>query len=150
MHDPETHGFLATLHPMGRMGAVKDIIDAVFYRETADFITGETFYVDGGADQIRAELSAIRRRTSKPINLNFFCHAPAAVDTTSEAAWRQRLRPYYVELGLDPEMPAPVSSIPPFEALHCDLIADLRPEIVSFHFGLPSETLMSSSEGLRL
>ncbi len=92
-------------------------------------------------DQIRAELSAIRRRTSKPINLNFFCHAPAAVDTTSEAAWRQRLRPYYVELGLDPEMPAPVSSIPPFEALHCDLIADLRPEIVSFHFGLPSKAV---------
>ena len=93
-------------------------------------------------DQIRAELGAIRGRTSKPVNLNFFCHAPATVDTTCEAAWRQRLRPYYVELGLDPEMPAPVSSIPPFDAVHCDLLADLRPEIVSFHFGLPSETLM--------
>jgi len=49
MHDPGTHGFLATLHPMGRMGEVKDIVDAVLYLETADFITGETLHVDGGA-----------------------------------------------------------------------------------------------------
>ena len=94
-------------------------------------------------EQIRAELGAIRQRTSKPINMNFFCHAPATVDMIREAAWQQRLRPYYVELGLDPEIPAPVSSIPPFDAVHCDLLADLRPEIVSFHFGLPSEPLMS-------
>ena len=101
-------------------------------------------------DQIRAELGAIRGRTSKPVNLNFFCHAAATVDTTCEAAWRQRLRPYYVELGLDPEMSAPVSSIPPFDAVHCDLLADLRPEIVSFHFGLPSEDSHASGEGHRL
>ncbi len=49
MHDPGMHGFLATLHPMGRMGEVKDIVDAVLYLETADFITGETLHVDGGA-----------------------------------------------------------------------------------------------------
>src|SRR5712671_7708804 len=56
------------------------------------------------ADQIRAELSAIRRQTAKPINLNFFCHASPATDPAREAAWRGQLKSYYVELGLAPEM----------------------------------------------
>ena len=49
----------------------------------------------------------------------------------------------FVELGLDPEMPVPASSIPSFGSVHCDLVAELKPEIVSFHFGLPSEDLLS-------
>ncbi len=49
MHPVETHAFLATLHPMGRMGAVAEIVEAVLYLETADFVTGETLHVDGGA-----------------------------------------------------------------------------------------------------
>ena len=48
MHAPETHGFLASLHPMGRLGEVKEIVDAVLYLEGADFVTGETLHVDGG------------------------------------------------------------------------------------------------------
>jgi NAD(P)-dependent dehydrogenase (short-subunit alcohol dehydrogenase family) len=49
MHPPETHAFLAGLHPMGRIGEVKDIVEAVLYLEAAAFVTGETLYVDGGA-----------------------------------------------------------------------------------------------------
>ena len=49
MHPVETHAFLATLHPMGRMGAIAEIVEAVLYLETADFVTGETLHVDGGA-----------------------------------------------------------------------------------------------------
>ena len=64
-----------------------------------------------GPDQARAEFAAIRQGTSKPINMNFFCHAVPPIDAAREAAWRQRLRPYFVELGLDPEMPVPASSI---------------------------------------
>lgn len=48
MHAPETHEFLAGLHPMGRMGAVKDVVDAVLYLERAEFVTGETLNIDGG------------------------------------------------------------------------------------------------------
>jgi nitronate monooxygenase len=94
-------------------------------------------------DQVRAEVATIRHGTSKPINLNFFCHGPPTIDTAREAAWRQRLRPYYIELGLNPAMPAPAPSLPPFGSVHCDLVAELEPEIVSFHFGLPSEDLLS-------
>jgi len=48
MHAEETHDFLAALHPVGRMGEVSDIVDAVLFLETAPFVTGEILHVDGG------------------------------------------------------------------------------------------------------
>jgi NAD(P)-dependent dehydrogenase (short-subunit alcohol dehydrogenase family) len=48
MHSPETHEFLAKLHPVGRMGETKDIVDAVLFLESAGFVTGEILHVDGG------------------------------------------------------------------------------------------------------
>jgi nitronate monooxygenase len=94
-------------------------------------------------DQVFAEFASVRQRTSKPINVNFFCHAPTAIDAAREAAWRQLLKSYHVELGLDPELPSPALIIAPFGSVHCDLVGELKPEIVSFHFGLPSEDLLS-------
>jgi NAD(P)-dependent dehydrogenase (short-subunit alcohol dehydrogenase family) len=49
MHAPEAHGFLATLQPMGRMGEIQEVVDAVMYLERASFVTGEIMHVDGGA-----------------------------------------------------------------------------------------------------
>ncbi|TDU32681.1 NAD(P)-dependent dehydrogenase (short-subunit alcohol dehydrogenase family) [Panacagrimonas perspica] len=48
MHPPEAHGFLDALHPVGHMGEIQDIVDAVLYLERATFVTGETLHVDGG------------------------------------------------------------------------------------------------------
>jgi NAD(P)-dependent dehydrogenase (short-subunit alcohol dehydrogenase family) len=48
MHPPETHSTLAALHPVGRMGAIDEVVEAVLYLEGADFVTGETIHVDGG------------------------------------------------------------------------------------------------------
>ncbi|MGY8663347.1 SDR family oxidoreductase [Bradyrhizobium sp. UFLA05-109] len=48
MHAPETYDFLAKLHPVGRMGEVRDVVDAVLYLEGAAFTTGEILHVDGG------------------------------------------------------------------------------------------------------
>lgn len=48
MHPPETHEALGRLHPMGRMGEMRDVVDAVLYLEKAPFVTGATVYVDGG------------------------------------------------------------------------------------------------------
>ncbi|TCC28071.1 SDR family NAD(P)-dependent oxidoreductase [Kribbella speibonae] len=48
MHPEETHEFLAALHPVGRLGEIEEIVDAVTYLETAHFVTGETLHVDGG------------------------------------------------------------------------------------------------------
>jgi NAD(P)-dependent dehydrogenase (short-subunit alcohol dehydrogenase family) len=48
MHPAEAHEALAKLHPMGRMGEIKDIVDAVLFLESAGFVTGEILHVDGG------------------------------------------------------------------------------------------------------
>lgn len=48
MHAPQTHEFLAGLHPVKRLGEVKDIVDAVLFLESAPFVTGEILHVDGG------------------------------------------------------------------------------------------------------
>jgi NAD(P)-dependent dehydrogenase (short-subunit alcohol dehydrogenase family) len=48
MHPPETHAALARMHPLGRMGEISDIVDAVLYLESASFVTGEILHVDGG------------------------------------------------------------------------------------------------------
>ena len=49
MHAAEAHGFLASLQPMGRMGTIQEVVDAVMYLERAAFVTGEIMHVDGGA-----------------------------------------------------------------------------------------------------
>jgi nitronate monooxygenase len=95
------------------------------------------------ADQIRAELSLIREQTAHPINLNFFCHTAPGVDSGRERAWRERLASYYVELGLDPSAPVASSSRTAFDRAMCDLVEECRPEVVSFHFGLPEKELVA-------
>ncbi|MFC6488758.1 NAD(P)H-dependent flavin oxidoreductase, partial [Nitratireductor sp. GCM10026969] len=93
-------------------------------------------------EQIHTELGIIRQRTDRPINLNFFCHSQPAPDAAREAAWRAQLAPYYAALGLDAET---VSSGPgrnPFNAEACAVVEEHRPEVVSFHFGLPDGPLL--------
>jgi NAD(P)-dependent dehydrogenase (short-subunit alcohol dehydrogenase family) len=48
MHAPETHDSLAALHPLGRLGEISDVVDAIVYLENAAFVTGEILHVDGG------------------------------------------------------------------------------------------------------
>lgn len=96
-----------------------------------------------GEDRIRAELGVIRQRTSRPINVNFFCHRPARFDADREAAWRRTLEPYYEEIGLGPDTEAPSSDRKPFDSHLCAVVEELRPEVVSFHFGLPADDLVA-------
>ena len=77
------------------------------------------------------------------VNLNFFAHDVPQPDAAREAAWRAALRPYYDELGLDQ---AAIPSGPgrlPFGEEAAALIESLRPEVVSFHFGLPAPALLA-------
>lgn len=94
------------------------------------------------ADKIRAELGVIRQQTSNPINVNFFTHTPPAPDPAREAAWRDRLSDYYVEFGLDPNASAPAVNRAPFDDAMCAVVEEVRPEVISFHFGLPEQTLL--------
>jgi nitronate monooxygenase len=90
----------------------------------------------------RAALAAVRAATRRPINVNFFCHSMPKPDAAEEQRWRARLAGYYRELGLDPEMPFPVGGRTPFDAAFCGWIEEARPEVASFHFGLPEPALL--------
>lgn len=95
-----------------------------------------------GPDQVREQVEKIRARTRKPINLNFFCHKPPTPNNAREAAWRDRLRPYYVELGVDPNTPPPGGGRAPFDETMCEVVETVKPEVASFHFGLPAPKLL--------
>ena len=101
-------------------------------------------------DKIAEDVATIRARTNKPINLNFFCHQPPADDAEREAAWLNKLAPYYAELGADtPKVPFK-ASIVPFTSATCSVVEQLRPAVVSFHFGLPDAALVAAGEEGRL
>jgi len=91
---------------------------------------------------LRDQFAKIRARTDKPVNVNFFCHTAPALNNARETRWRDRLKSYYEELGIDPSAPVPTSNRAPFDPTFCDVIEDLKPEVVSFHFGLPAADLL--------
>jgi nitronate monooxygenase len=95
------------------------------------------------AEKAREQVNIIRQRVSAPVNMNFFCHKAVDADPRREATWRQRLTPYYRELGLDPSAPINAANRAPFDAALCEVVEELKPEIVSFHFGLPDQALLS-------
>jgi nitronate monooxygenase len=94
-------------------------------------------------EQLREQVVAFRAACEAPLNLNFFCHQPPAPDAAREAAWRERLAPSYRAWGLGPDTPVPVSNRAPFDAAFCEVVEALKPEVVSFHFGLPEATLLA-------
>lgn len=96
-----------------------------------------------GPEQIRQELQAFRQASRGPLNLNFFCHTPPPDDPARIARWKAALRPYYEEVGADFEAPTPVSSRAPFDDSACALVEEYKPEVVSFHFGLPQPRLLA-------
>ncbi|HVN28682.1 MAG TPA: nitronate monooxygenase family protein, partial [Candidatus Binataceae bacterium] len=101
------------------------------------------------ADGVRSALQMIRRATSRPINVNFFCHTPPTPDPARAMAWRARLALYYVELGLDPEAPLPEATRKPFDSELCSIVEEFKPEVVSFHFGLPERGLLERVRATR-
>jgi nitronate monooxygenase len=92
-------------------------------------------------ERISADVAAFRSRARKPVSLNFTCHRGGPSDPEKERAWLRHLAPYYAELGVEaPALPLEAPH-PPFDAEACAAIEATRPEIVSFHYGLPEPSL---------
>lgn len=94
-------------------------------------------------DKARAEMGVIRQQTGKPFNVNFFCHTPPDPDPAKDAAWKAGLAPYFAELGLDADASAPAVNRAPFDDAMCDLMVEMKPDVISFHFGLPEAALLN-------
>ena len=93
-------------------------------------------------DAMRSELVAIRAQSGEPFNVNFFCHVPPVPSTERESAWRAALLPYYRKYGIDPEKIPAGPGRAPFSAEAAAVLDEIRPAVVSFHFGLPSPALV--------
>lgn len=94
------------------------------------------------ANNLRAALTEARRRTRRPLNVNFFAHEASASDSERDESWLRRLALYYREAGVAAPTrlsPGPIRS---FDAPCCEVIEDIKPAVVSFHFGLPPADLM--------
>lgn len=90
-------------------------------------------------DQVRHQIEEVRARCAGAINLNFFCHEmPSAPD---DSDWCALLKPYYAEYDVaPPDAPGPLRM--PFDEAMCAIVEELRPQVASFHFGLPERPLL--------
>jgi nitronate monooxygenase len=96
------------------------------------------------AEQLRDQLTQFRAATTnRSINLNFFAHKMPVPNNVREHAWREKLKPFYVELGIDPGTPVPTTNRAPFDSAMCGIVENLKPEVVSFHYGLPDAALVA-------
>src|SRR5579883_3053494 len=94
-------------------------------------------------EKAREQVNIFRQRVSAPINMNFFCHKAVAADPEHEKTWKKRLAAYYKEFGLDPSAPINAANRAPFDDAMCELVEELKPEVASFHFGLPEQKLLA-------
>ncbi|MFQ3790303.1 NAD(P)H-dependent flavin oxidoreductase [Halomonas sp. A29] len=98
-------------------------------------------------EAMEAELQHIRSATARPLNVNFFCHVPPTPDEARLARWHRALAPYYAEYGLDIDSVPAGAGRRPFDQAACDVLEPFRPEVVSFHFGLPEPALLERVKG---
>ncbi|KXS38603.1 MAG: 2-nitropropane dioxygenase [Halomonadaceae bacterium T82-2] len=93
-----------------------------------------------GVEQARTMIEQTRAMTSRPFNVNVFCHAPALRDAARESAWLAHLAPLFRESDREPpdELDEIYRSFVEDDATF-EMLLESRPAVVSFHFGLPSE-----------
>jgi nitronate monooxygenase len=100
-----------------------------------------------GLDAMRKELATICVQTTKPFNVNFFCHTQPEPSDEREMAWRAALSPYYAEFGIDPDAIPVGPGRLPFSSEAAEVLSEFKPAVVSFHFGLPSADLLARVRG---
>ncbi|HVI54030.1 MAG TPA: nitronate monooxygenase [Luteibacter sp.] len=94
-------------------------------------------------ETIAAEVATFRAAVpGARINLNFFAHRPVAPTAAMTQRWLDRLAPYFAEYAVDVSKLPKAGGRAPFDPAMGALVADLRPEVVSFHFGLPDDALL--------
>ena len=85
---------------------------------------------------VREQIREIRRITNRPFNLNFYAHTAPRIDADVTRRMRERLATYYDEFDLG-AVPEPSDPLPLFDEERLQLLLEVRPRVVSFHFGLP-------------
>ena len=100
-----------------------------------------------GTDALRQELTVIRAQTNKPFNVNFFCHTQPDLDIEKENTWHALLTRYFSEYDIDADTIVPGPARLPFNEEAAAVLAEFKPAVVSFHFGLPSTEMLETLRG---
>ncbi len=94
------------------------------------------------ADLVEEQVGAFRQAVSAPVNVNFFCHTPPTATTAELERWTASVARFDAELGVVRAVAPTGPARAPFDAEACRLVERCRPEVVSFHFGLPAPDLV--------
>jgi nitronate monooxygenase len=89
-------------------------------------------------ERAREQVADVREQVDLPINLNFF--AFAMPEPADDSRWRETLRPYYARFGIPEPQAAALRQA--FDDAYCAIVEEVKPEVVSFHFGLPRKPLL--------
>jgi len=95
------------------------------------------------ATQVEAEVNAFRAACDKPLNLNFFCHQMQEPSAEIMQSWQSCLDGYYREADIQQTEGGTGALRMPYDAEMADVVERLRPQVVSFHFGLPQSSLVT-------
>jgi len=98
-------------------------------------------------EQLGTELQKLKAAVGSRFKINFFAHVEPAPDADAEARWREALAPYYAEFGIDPANIRTGPGRAPFSHAIADIVEPFRPDMVSFHFGLPPDELLARVKG---
>lgn len=93
------------------------------------------------AASLRRELQ-ILHASGLPYNVNFFCHQMPVHTDMAESKWQSVLQPYFQEFGIDPATIPKTPGRRPFDEEMAEVLEEFAPKVVSFHFGLPSQSLL--------
>jgi nitronate monooxygenase len=94
------------------------------------------------AESLRHELKTLQS-SGLPYNVNFFCHQTTPPTQAAEYKWQMALQPYYQEFGIDPASIRTNVGRRPFDEEMAEVLEEFSPTVVSFHFGLPSPSLLA-------
>lgn len=94
------------------------------------------------SEQLSGQIDEFRSATDAPLNVNFFCHVPPEVSSAQLDAWSESLSQFDAQFGVDRAQMSPGSPRHPFDDDACKVVERCRPEVVSFHFGLPAPELV--------
>ncbi|WP_119390438.1 NAD(P)H-dependent flavin oxidoreductase [Taklimakanibacter lacteus] len=95
-------------------------------------------------DDLTASVANLRARTNRSFNLNFFTHPAPRPDQAVFAQARERMLPWYRRLGLGEPAMAAAPQGPGFDDARLATLLDLKPRVVSFHFGVPDRASVSA------
>ncbi len=104
---------------------------------------GALAFAGASPEKVEASLAAYKRQSGAPLNANFFAYDEAADDPDRDARWLAKVSGLFAEYGIELPKDLDGASVVPFSNEYAHIVEEYKPEVVSFHFGLPAADLVA-------